>query len=668
MSSALGLRRAALASSRNSRVLGGQAQRLGPSVCLFCSLAGNRTVASTATTTKTSLRSRRLPSLTASLRRHQSTQISSAEPTQQPETIVIQDPTAPRRELEQALLDVESHAANYVNLARVQLALRNLKQQPGHESIRVAFLGLANDVESKHTAKKLLRLALADPLKPKEDWEDQLEAHDVSKPLILRIDVPRPEEEVVERLSLEKDHVIPELRVPSPTLGGANLEMLVKEIDPSGIANASEQHTFGDAVLVPTIDSATTTAGHMAPITSPVHMALLVGDGIKGAATVLSLPMLEESGIISTAVNFSKLAPEDMTDCPFEKVNVEAGNEGLELFRDSVRNARQFEALSTEANVGHIRDWLKRNVVPTDDGTTKPPVRHLIQSLLSNAHAALQAEEARDVSLASTAGRSPGVISRLDSALADWAQTAHEELESQLDVAFTSEAWRKLNWWKLFWRVDDVGMLSSEMIALRFLPDAERGIIFLAGRLREAGVAVEEDGIPAYSGPTLPLLPAAEDGKKKTTTTVTTTYNNQIKWPAHIPYTRNYLQEKTVPALQALAQKLTIHSFTTSGLSVVLGGLCYASSLGAYECGAIAALGIVLSLRHLQTKWETARAFWEGEVREEGRKAVRASEGAIAEVLDEAVQSKGDLVVQVGELRKARDAIRRAEEALARLK
>jgi hypothetical protein len=87
-------------------------------------------------------------------------------------------------------------------------------------------------------------------------------------------------------------------------------------------------------------------------------------------------------------------------------------------------------------------------------------------------------------------------------------------------------------------------------------------------------------------------------------------------------------------------------------------------STGLYECGAVAALGIVWSLRRMQGKWETARTFWEGEVREEGRKAVRGVEGVIGDVLvTTQPQLQGD-----AELQKAREAVERAEAALAATK
>ena len=83
-----------------------------------------------------------------------------------------------------------------------------------------------------------------------------------------------------------------------------------------------------------------------------------------------------------------------------------------------------------------------------------------------------------------------------------------------------------------------------------------------------------------------------------------------------------------------------------------------------YEAGGVAALGIVWSLRRMQGKWETARKFWEGEVREEGRKCVRAVEGVVGDVLKE----KKPAVVQDAAIEKARDAIARAESALKQIR
>ncbi|KAK0728377.1 hypothetical protein B0T26DRAFT_697750, partial [Lasiosphaeria miniovina] len=625
------------------------------SVCLFCSFSRRPAPAAAWIPS----RRKPLPTLGTQRRRQSATTAVSSTPA---ETAILSDP---RQELESALRDLQSHAPNYVNLARVQLALRNLTQQPGHESIRVAILALSNGSESGRTAKKLLSLVLADPLKPAADWEAQLEAHDVSQPLIIRVGAAgaaASRQDSSEILATAKGHAMPELSVSSPAMDKSNLEIVITRADSlTAAAQLSDPLALEDAFLVPTVDVATPTSSHPTHIAAPVHMVLLVGDGVLGAASLLSHPLLEDRDIITCAVNFKQLSADDLSGCPVTGINVDAGNEGLQLLRASVGNAMEFQTLWSESNIGQIREWLTTNVLPSGEAATKGPVRHLISSLLQNAGAAIQAEEARNLSESTTGNITPQALARLNLALSEWAQASHEELEQQLEVAFADRAWEKLGWWKLFWRADDVSILSSEMLALRFLPGAERTIIYLAGRVREAGVTEGDLDHPVYPGPVLALSTTGRGNHERALA------GSEAKWPQHIPFTRNYLQETTVPALQALAQKLVLQSLATSTLATALAGLSYLSALGAYECGAITALGIVWSLRRLQKQWDAARDFWEGEVREEGRKAVRASEASIAEVLDRATKSQGDGVELLGELRRAKDIIQRAEGALARL-
>jgi hypothetical protein len=144
--------------------------------------------------------------------------------------------------------------------------------------------------------------------------------------------------------------------------------------------------------------------------------------------------------------------------------------------------------------------------------------------------------------------------------------------------------------------------------------------------------------------------------------------NHHVKrWPTQIGVARNYLLLDTVPALQALAQKLVLQTFTTSSFASAAAGLMYVSTISTslYEAGAIAALGIVWSMRRMQGKWEAARRFWEGEVREEGRKAVKSVEFTVREVL----QDRGKAVVEVDEeLEAAKEAVEKARTALEKCK
>jgi hypothetical protein len=259
--------------------------------------------------------------------------------------------------------------------------------------------------------------------------------------------------------------------------------------------------------------------------------------------------------------------------------------------------------------------------------------------------------------------------------LSRWAERAHTELRDQLDVAFNGQRWRKLGWWKLFWRVDDVSMISTDILQQRFLTEAEKEVIFLSGRIAEAGIIEElnPQATPtnwAYK-PNLEKETKAQLGSEPPPPVlkdlVEPRDHLRVKlklqpWPLHIPATRNYLAQETVPALQALAQKLVLQALSTSSLASVFAGLMYVSSVstGLYECGAVAALGIVWSLRRMQGRWETARKFWEGEVREEARKAVRGVESVVGDVLITSQPSLGG----DAELQKAQEAVDRAEAAL----
>lgn len=609
-------------------------------MCLFCSL-----------TRPSQTRQRQKPASwsTAATQRAGSTLASPAGPT----------PNDVRKDLSTALFNLQKHAPNYVNLSRIQLALRNLSQPPGEEAIRVAVLGMTAGPTSGHTAAKdLLRAILADPLVSEQQWETQLQAYDATQPLVIR--VGREEEATHSPLTVaRRDELLPEIGVSSPGLDGHNLEVLLMATNPFDNTAGTSIEAAEEAVLVPMVDIPSNT-GRYTPVSTPVHKALIVGDGILGAASLVSSPVLQEDAMVSAAVNFPTTNLGDQAGYPFKVVDVNTALHALSLFRASVANATDYEHLWFQSNIPSVTAWLKNSLI-SEAGVTKAPVRSLISSILRNTIASVEAEEARILSTALTTKVSSHSIENLDKALGDWAQEAHTELQSSLDAAFTSRRWRALGWWKLFWRVDDISLLTSEMLSHRFLPEAERGIIYFTGRIREAGLVHESELEPTYPGPIV-----AETGGS----TQTPTQELAGKWPTHIPYTRGYLLEKTIPALQALAQRLVVQSISTSAGMGSLSALLYISQwTGIYEAGSVAALGIVWSLRRLQKKWETARSYWEGEVREEGRKAVRATEASVGEVFERAKVREGiEDKAEMQEVRRVRQLVAVAEDALARLR
>ncbi|KAK4191699.1 hypothetical protein QBC35DRAFT_486877 [Podospora australis] len=622
------------------------------SICFFCSLT-NRPPSTTAPASFL-VRSRRLKQLPATLsstRRHQSTETTSqaAQETR----------SNSRTELAHLLNELQSQFPNYVDNKRVALALRNLSEPPGQESIRVAVLSPVKSLEeetshqSELTAKQLVHVTLADELGAEAKWERVLAEYDLHHgPIVVRVKPSTTGQAETSTSATEAEHEerAPEVTVPSPTLGKNKLEFLVSRFRPYVPLNSSRE--LEESLLTPTVrledgEDRNGLHGTEIPVsTTPVHMTLVVGDGLRGALDASRLARSNLPETIQYAANFKTglLTAEDLgeTQLPCFPVNVDAAIQGLDALRAG--NIELFSQRWSEGNVKAIRDWLHSNTAGTEKGL-KRPVARLIESLLQRASAKVQdAQPARkELPLASASS-----ISRLEREVAIWAENAHEELQQQLDIAFTASLWSKLGWWKLLWRADDVTLVTSEMIAQRFLPKAEKDLIHLTGRIQEAAVELGITTSPSYPGPTLSSTAGA--GKK---------------WPAQIPYTRNYLQETTVPSLHALAQKLVVQSAGFTGMTTLLAGLSYFSALGAYECGAIAALGLVVSLRYVQKKWNEAREYWEAEVREEGRKAVRATELSVTRTLEWAKEEHpGELVARDEALTRAKDIIRQAKKAL----
>lgn len=580
------------------------------------------------------------------------------------DSLPIQASSSPRKELREALADLQKHAASFINISRLQLALRGLDQAPGDETIRIAILGQADGGSSLKKAKELLRLLVADPLKAEEEWERILVNDQPGrKPILLKVGHNGSEE------SINSSRMVHELHISSPVLNGHKLELLVLEMDPP---RAGELNSFAEAVLVPTMEIPTSSTGRYTHVTTPVHKSFIVSDGVVGAAAVLGYPVGLDTELVGTAVELKVGTEEEKARLPFQVIDVSLGSDALDLFRKSVDNALVYEQNWFVSGVAGILEWIKSGTATTD-GEMKEPLQKLIQSVISNAILAIEAERARQLSAALSSKVSAAKLDELREGVVKWAERAHTELRDQLDIAFEGRRWRRLGWWKLFWRVDDVSMIASDILSQRFLPDAEKEIIFVSGCIAQAGVSgaqgsganwaykhVQEKAKETTIG-SAPPPPKVRDLIE----TPQDTGSVKIKaypWPQQIPITRAYLSQESVPALQALAQKLVLQTLSTSSLASAFAGLIYVSSVstGLYEAGAVAALGIVWSLRRMQGKWEAARKFWEGEVREEGRKAVRGVEGTANDLLN-----IPDQPVEVDPaLQKANEAVYRAKDAL----
>ncbi|PNP53463.1 hypothetical protein THARTR1_06157 [Trichoderma harzianum] len=570
-----------------------------------------------------------------------------------------------RNELEKTLLELQRKIPELVNISRLQLALQGLRQASGREAIRVAILGIANGSEGRDAARKVLKALIVDPLVDEQEWEKRLDEHDTSRPLIIRVG---PSQGQATRLESSK-HSLPDvLEVSSAELNGLNLELLLMDADvPVNGSGLATVQSLEEAVLIPAVDLDSVNE-HATPMITPVHQALLVADGLTGAVAISGLPILDCADTITAAVNLKGFSKEQL-GANFTVIDTSLAEEAINLFRQGPQNAMSYEQRWSASNLGLLVAWLKAGLKAADDEATKPAVRKLIASVLQGALSAIETESTnRKLSRELSHSMISPEMRAMNESLSKWAQNAHAELQEQLDMAFSGRRWRKLGWWKLFWRVDDVAMLTNEILSQRFLPTSEQELVYLTGRIAQLQGGPGQYSQPTSSREVLPEGPSADSAKNEPVIPVVPR-SHLPKWPGHIAFTRRYIQNETVPALQSLAQQLVVQSLATSSVTSCLAALLYVSSFSStiFEAGAVAALGVVYSLGRMQKKWETAREFWEGEVREEGRKAIRAAEESAGEVLDGVQQNKLS-AQRIKELEQASELVAKAEDALARLK
>lgn len=529
-------------------------------------------------------------------------------------------------------------------------------------------MGLAPGAGAGQKAKDVLRMILTDPLQDEQEWERQLKDHDPKNPLIVRI---RSTEEQRSTLTVTKSSLLSEVNVSSAEWNHLNLELLFMETHLPEFARDEQTRAIEveESILVPKV-GIPSAEDRVTPVTTPVHQAILVGDGFKGSVNVTAVPIPEGEESVLKVVDLEGI-PRMQLAPPFELVDISAADKGVSLFRKSSSNAIEYERLWFDSGLPALTKWLKSGVSSSDE-TTKPAVRELVASLLDNVLARCELENRREIKhiyQETPVGQEEPIFSpTLNRAVSEWSQKAHAELQDELDLAFTGRRWRKLGWWQLFWRVDDVAMLTNEMLNQRFLPTAERELVYLAGQIAQAAKADQKYPQPHSVSGANPELKQLGSGELEPFVSVHTR-PALPKWPGHIAFTRRYLQNETVPALQALAQRLVVQSLATSGLTTSLGALLYISSYSIFEAGAVAALGVVWSASRLQKKWDAARSFWEGEVREEGRKALRGVEESVVAVTNSEKPQERVVVDQKGdEINEVRELVTKAQQVLQRMK
>ncbi|EMD67169.1 hypothetical protein COCSADRAFT_34026 [Bipolaris sorokiniana ND90Pr] len=577
-----------------------------------------------------------------------------------PTAINLRPNVPPRnQELYDALSALSGAAETHVNISRLQLALRGLAAQDA--VTRVAVLGL----NSQLSAQQLARLLLADPLATEGQWEKELAKAGVGS-----------ENAVLLKYGTDPDDVTPSplyrvLAVPSRVLQSHNLEVLVSTVNVN--VNKSVPHvsteSSTESLLVPKLHA---TSARGLPVPYPVHKTLILGKGLDSAISYgrFSADGLDEmQDMVKLAIDLPVPSTGSSSDPNAESaaINIAVGTKGLDSFRESIKNATVYERAWFQSGLPTLSQWLVQGLQASNG--IKHPLRTLIASVADGVEASVAKEDAARLQKLATVQTDEEVTASILGHLEAWAEKSHAELRDQLDEAFAAKNWHKLAWWKLLWRVDDVTMISSEILERRWLVSAEKNSVYLAGRMNQAGYPDEIQRPVAFNIPeatTEDTAPTAENQRMDLSTNV----RKPTPWHEQISNARTELINDTVPPLQALAQRLLLQTFSTTSISSAASALLYVSmsSFSVFEASAVAALGLTFSLRRMQKLWEGARETWQATAREEGRRMLKSTEEGVRFIIENAEKKEVIEEEDVVERRAAREAVRRVREALEKMR
>jgi hypothetical protein len=548
----------------------------------------------------------------------------------------------------------------------------------------------------------------SDVLEDEEAWEKILNSQDGGRSILLKYGETAGESGVQTQMPL-----IQTLEIPSPLLRRLNLEILVTPLG-DDVAVSGNAANLEETILVPPVTISNSSAGRLGFVRHPVHRALIVAEGISGAIAYGKLPSGCVNGdTVNAALSIPlRPAPEAASaeaETPDNSIDIDLASHSISIFRADKANGATFNKEWQASRVPNVTSWLKQSV---DDSTSedglKPAVRGLIEVLLTSAEKTVKVAESR-ATKSSAASNVPDTIrTTLRQATTTWSEEAHGDLSANLDTALDSSAWRKTAWWRLFWRIDEVSLSASEVLVRGWLIEAEQTLAFLSGRMLQAGVASAADmrGVQGRTtstpdGPGTPVkkissllnethqaIIADYNSTKETSkphSTVAEVLNfapmlarvrqesglNPLfnpPWPQSIGVARQQMLHELVPALHRKAQGLLVNVFSLMGSSGILAGTIFAASSGTalYEAGAVAALGLVWSLRRLQVRWGRERREFCETVRENGRRVLVDVEGQLKGLVDNGGRVKVDGTSE-REWKEARRGLKAAREALERL-
>jgi hypothetical protein len=474
--------------------------------------------------------------------------------------------------------------------------------------------------------------------------------------------------------------------VPSRILQTHNLEILISTLNVDTLHTPAPAliESSRDAVLVPRLQ---VPSAKVLPVPYPVHKTIVLGEGIKSAMAYgkfIGNENADTGDMVRVAIDLPP-PPEEVEvneQSTAFAVNLDTGAKALATFRQSVANSIKYEHGWFRSGLPTLSNWLVHGLQPSE--SIKPAMRSLVSSIVADVEAIITKDDISQLPKLAIQTAPQETAPLMIGELEIWAERSHTELRDQLDEAFAARNWRKLAWWKLFWRVDDVTMITSEILERRWLPNAEKAGIYLAGRMHQAGfpeiveipfasvvpaqTIAKTDEAAAVQDSIPPSEPTKENVVEKMD--ISTEVHAPQPWPAQIPTSRLSLLTATVPPLQALAQSLVLSTLSTTSIASALSALLYISfpTISLFEASAITALGFVFSLRRMQKLWEGARTTWEIDVREEGRRTLKRTEEVVRLIVWGTQRERLNVPGEgVQERMEAREAVAKVRDALGKM-
>lgn len=380
-------------------------------------------------------------------------------------------------------------------------------------------------------------------------------------------------------------------------------------------------------------------------------------------------------------------------------VDLPLAEKALDSFRESVQNAPVYERGWTGSGIPALSKWLVEGATPSD-ATLKPAILDLIESSAKSAEASIVHYQTKGLQTIRKQTTEDEVRDKLQSSVTAWSERAHNELQNSLEQSLQSSEWRKLAWWKLVWRIDDVSMIASDLISNYWLTKAEKEALWIGGRLNQAGLTDEAQNMinpsPQHDlfskaqsmlSETRDLLDEAEQLIDDTLSldlspstpvsspaTITTPKAISISTSAPLPPTTQIPADRTlllttwIPDLHLTAQRLLVLSYTTTSTAAALSSLAYLSAFLStpFEALSLTALGAIYSLRRVQTKWEKEKKIWVESVREQGRRTLKGTEEGLRRIVREGGRP-GEDAIEVQLREEAKRSVEKVKAAIEKL-